>query len=354
MTKGTIRRALYAAKHRHNYAAGGFPLPFQQPPIGGIPPLSQYQFYNGAQVPPNTPIEKLAAANKEPELPIKGDRAFTPMSSEGGGAGIGTSGMQDVSPIASSTSYGPGQTTTVSQAAPQDLSWTGDLSGAKSAFSVPDINAMSFAEGKSASMGPYGDLSGAKSAFANQQTDDETSSQSSVAGLSDSEDSSGGDSEGGSDSGGGDSGGGDSGGGDSGGGGGDGGGGGGSEKRGGRIYPLRHHTDWEEAHDYEKTGGELVHMSPDEYLKRVKPLNMDHDDHHIIHHFAKQMDKGEKFDPLAIYPDKHPNGRHRAHAAKKLGIKKVPVVIWPKKESVKRKSGGPVVDRALMLTCKKA
>ncbi|KPK13944.1 MAG: hypothetical protein AMJ56_00395 [Anaerolineae bacterium SG8_19] len=114
-------------------------------------------------------------------------------------------------------------------------------------------------------------------------------------------------------------------------------------------YPLRHHTDWEEAHDYEKTGGKLVHMSPDEYLSKVKPLNMDHNDKHIIHHFKKQIKKGEKLDPIAIYPDGHPNGRHRAHAAKALGLKKIPVVIWPKK-----KRGGSIVDRALMLTSKKA
>ena len=140
--------------------------------------------------------------------------------------------------------------------------------------------------------------------------------------------------------------------GDSGGGGsGDGGGGGGDgggEKRGGRIYPLRHHIDWEEAHDYEKTGGKLHYESPDHYLDQVKPLNMDHDDKHIIHHFEKQMKKGEKLDPVAIYPDGHPNGRHRAHAAKKLGIKKIPVIDWEKK-----KGGGSVAERALMVISKK-
>jgi hypothetical protein len=61
------------------------------------------------------------------------------------------------------------------------------------------------------------------------------------------------------------------------------------------------------------------------------------------------MKKGEKFDPVAIYPDGHPNGRHRAHAAKKLGIDKIPVVTWDKK-----KGGGSVVERALMVVSKKA
>jgi hypothetical protein len=110
-------------------------------------------------------------------------------------------------------------------------------------------------------------------------------------------------------------------------------------------YPLRNHHDWEEAHDYEKTGGKLGYESPKKYLHEVKPLNMDHDDKKLIHHFKKQMKKGEKMDPVAIYPDGHPNGRHRAHAAEDLGIKKIPVVKWPKK----KKGGGPVVDKALMV-----
>jgi hypothetical protein len=110
-------------------------------------------------------------------------------------------------------------------------------------------------------------------------------------------------------------------------------------------YPLRSHHDWEEAHDYEKTGGKLKYESPEKYLHEVKPLNMDHDDKKLIHHFKKQMKKGEKMDPVAIYPDGHPNGRHRAHAAEDLGIKKIPVVRWPEK----KKGGGPVVDKALMV-----
>lgn len=116
---------------------------------------------------------------------------------------------------------------------------------------------------------------------------------------------------------------------------------------GGKVesYPLRNHHDWEEAHDYGKTGGKLGYESPSEYLKEVKPLNMDHDDKKLIHHFKKQMKKGEKLDPVAIYPDGHPNGRHRAHAAENLGIKKIPVVKWPEK----KKGGGPVVDQALMV-----
>lgn len=114
-------------------------------------------------------------------------------------------------------------------------------------------------------------------------------------------------------------------------------------------YPLRDHTDWEEAHDYEKSGGKLHYESPDKYLENTEPLDMGTKDKRVIQHFEKQMEHGEKMDPVAVLPDGHPNGRHRAHAAKKLGIKKIPVVSWPKKNK-----GGSIVDRALMLTSKKA
>ena len=114
-------------------------------------------------------------------------------------------------------------------------------------------------------------------------------------------------------------------------------------------YPLRNHTDWEEAHDYEKSGGKLTHMSPDQFLSKVDPLKMTAEDKKKIQHFKNEMRSGTSLDPLAIEKGGQPNGRHRAHAAEKLGIKKVPVVTWPKKEK-----GGSVVDRALMLTSKKA
>ena len=245
---------------------------------------------------------------------------------EGGSMLAGTGYESDDSPISSSTSYGLGPSASTNDAkssAAPNASWAGDLSG--NMLGGPNIGPTSFAEGLSASMpgsdtGPYGDLSGVAEAFG-QSTD-----TSDNAGDNSGEGGDGGD------------------------GGGDGGGGGGGdgEKRGGRIYPLRNHTDWEEAHDYEKTGGKLHYETPDHYLDQVKPLNMDHDDKHIIHHFEKQMKKGEKLDPVAIYPDGHPNGRHRAEAAKKLGIKKLPVVDWEKK-----KGGGPIVQRALMVISKK-
>jgi hypothetical protein len=50
-----------------------------------------------------------------------------------------------------------------------------------------------------------------------------------------------------------------------------------------------------------------------------------------------------------LYPGNGQDGRHRAHAAKQLGIKKVPVITWPSKAN-----GGSIVKHALVVTSKKA
>jgi ParB-like chromosome segregation protein Spo0J len=40
------------------------------------------------------------------------------------------------------------------------------------------------------------------------------------------------------------------------------------------------------------------------------------------------MQSGKTLDPLAIYKNGKEDGRHRAIAAKELGIKQVPVLVW--------------------------
>jgi hypothetical protein len=115
------------------------------------------------------------------------------------------------------------------------------------------------------------------------------------------------------------------------------------------TYKMLDHKDWAEHKDFDKTGGKLSQMSPDEFLKKSKPLNMDHDDKHIIHHFKKKLEHGHKLDPLALYSGGGQDGRHRAYAAKQLGINKVPVITWPGKAR-----GGSIVERALVVTSKKA
>jgi hypothetical protein len=120
-------------------------------------------------------------------------------------------------------------------------------------------------------------------------------------------------------------------------------------KAGGRLYPLEDRANWHENADYKKTGGKLSQMSPDAFLARAKPLDMDADDKKIVKKFKGHINSGKKVDPAAIYPEGGQNGRHHAMAAKKLGIKKIPVLTWPKKSE-----GGTIVDNALMLVSPKA
>lgn len=232
--------------------------PFQRQAPGNIPPLSQHQFYNGAGAPiypakiasTAAPIGETGSVGEN--FSTKGDREYGPIGAESGGSGsFGGFESQDSGPISSSTSYG--NTTNVSQAvesspldAPtEDTSWAGDLSGAFSAFSGPDVGPTAFAEGLSASMpsaGPYGDLSGISSDDFGPSDNiggstlgggwgDDSDNQGGWGGGDDSGDS--GDSGGSGDGG---EGGGDGGGDGGGGGAGGGGDGGGGEKRGGRIH----------------------------------------------------------------------------------------------------------------------
>jgi hypothetical protein len=106
------------------------------------------------------------------------------------------------------------------------------------------------------------------------------------------------------------------------------------------AYRMRKHGKWEEHKGFEKTGGKLTSMSPDAFLKKSEPLNMDQDDKHVIGHFKKKMAKGKAIDPLALYAGGGQDGRHRAHAAKQLGIKKVPVITWPEEKRASKAGGG--------------
>ncbi len=72
-------------------------------------------------------------------------------------------------------------------------------------------------------------------------------------------------------------------------------------------------------------------MSPDAYLGKVRPLALDDVAQDNIDDLKSTIERGQALDPLKIYADGKEDGRHRAHAARQLGIQKVPVVVWPRR-----------------------
>lgn len=94
-------------------------------------------------------------------------------------------------------------------------------------------------------------------------------------------------------------------------------------------YPLAK-DGWYSDADYEKTGGRMIHMSPNKYLSSVKKLDIDDASRDNIDDLKNHIKSGGQLDPLKIYSSGKEDGRHRAHAAKELGIKKVPVIVWKK------------------------
>jgi hypothetical protein len=106
---------------------------------------------------------------------------------------------------------------------------------------------------------------------------------------------------------------------------------------GGRVYPIAPRSDWFGDANYQSTGGKLVHMSPDEFLSQARPLEIDDISRENIDDLKHHITSGGTLDPLALYPTGSEDGRHRANAAKELGIDKVPVLTWPRPE---RAGGG--------------
>jgi ADP-Ribosyltransferase in polyvalent proteins/Peptidase M15 len=113
---------------------------------------------------------------------------------------------------------------------------------------------------------------------------------------------------------------------------------------GGRVYPLADRSEWYGDANYQQTGGQIVHMSPDEYLSKVRPLDIDEASRDNIDDLKNHIMSGRTLDPLKIDAGGREDGRHRAHAAKELGIKQVPVLTWPRQV---RANGGYVPAASL-------
>jgi hypothetical protein len=93
-----------------------------------------------------------------------------------------------------------------------------------------------------------------------------------------------------------------------------------------RTYPLASRDEWYGNLDYATRGGRLVKMTPEAYLRQVRPLTIDDTSRDNIDDLKQHIRSGRTLDPLTIYADGKEDGRHRAHAAQELGIKLVPVL----------------------------
>jgi hypothetical protein len=98
-----------------------------------------------------------------------------------------------------------------------------------------------------------------------------------------------------------------------------------------REYPIAPRDEWYGDANYQATGGQMAKMSPDDFLARARPLEIDDISRENINSLKQHIEEGRTLDPLALYRTGKEDGRHRAHAAKELGIKEVPVLTWPDK-----------------------
>lgn len=131
-------------------------------------------------------------------------------------------------------------------------------------------------------------------------------------------------------------------------------------------YPLDSKDNWWGEGNYKAEGGRLVEMTPDEFLFKAKPLEtpMSELTRENVDELKDHIQSGKKLDPLTLYRNdptdvKASDGRHRAIAAKELGITKVPVIDytpeiksttetpafkkWFGKSKVKDENGKPLV-----------
>ena len=91
-------------------------------------------------------------------------------------------------------------------------------------------------------------------------------------------------------------------------------------------YPLADRDDWTVAKHYEDHGGKLEHMSPKEFLDHTRHLDIDKATRASIDSFKSHIKAGHDMNPVQLLANGLEDGRHRATAAKELGVKSVPVV----------------------------
>ena len=97
------------------------------------------------------------------------------------------------------------------------------------------------------------------------------------------------------------------------------------------VYPLA-----KPAERWTNTTGQNDHllqtMTPDEFLNKGRPLKIDAESRETIDGLKQHIEQGKPLDPLELHTNGKEDGRHRAIAAKELGIKEVPVLNFRKPE----------------------
>ena len=106
-----------------------------------------------------------------------------------------------------------------------------------------------------------------------------------------------------------------------------------------RAYPIAPRDEWYGDANYEMTGGRIEMMSPDEFLAKARPLEIDEVSRENIDDLKSHIESGRTLDPLSLDATGREDGRHRAHAARELGIEKVPVLVW---SPTNKAHGGPI------------
>lgn len=96
-------------------------------------------------------------------------------------------------------------------------------------------------------------------------------------------------------------------------------------------YPLAPRDEWYGEADYHQRGGRIVEMTPDEFLADAARLTIDDVARENIDDLKRHIVAGLQLDPLNLFEGttvRDSDGRHRAIAARELGIEKVPVVTF--------------------------
>lgn len=103
-----------------------------------------------------------------------------------------------------------------------------------------------------------------------------------------------------------------------------------SSKPGVAIEAMKRYPLAKPSERWTNTTGQNEHlmqvMTPDEFLSKGRKLKIDDESRETIDALKKHIEEGKPLDPLELHANGKEDGRHRAIAAKELGIKQVPVL----------------------------